>query len=233
MPPYERWSSLERKFIWRQGQHLTIVGLIGSGKTTLAKLLLQRRQFVIMLATKRLDPIYTELEQEGYKIVTTVADLEAAVAELEEGEPGRFIFKPPLSSPSKQAIRDQTEQFQQVLLYIYNSGNWAVFCDEIRYLTENLGLRSEFEVLWLQGRTLGISVVALTQRPVAIPLLAFDQAYYMFIFRVNHKDDIDRIADYSGQFGPQVEFTLPRLAPHDFLLIDLLHDRLVVSNAKT
>lgn len=233
MPPFMRWRDLERNFIWRQGQHITMVGLTESGKTTLAKELLKKRDFVIMLATKRIDPIYHELEAEGYVTVKSIDELEEKNKALEEGEKGRFIFKPQIKGVGRADIAVQAEEFAKCLLFIYNTGNWTVFSDEIRYLTDNLKLRAEFEVLWLQGRTLGIAVVALTQRPVAIPLLAFDQAYYQFVFRVNHRDDVDTVADYAGQFKAEVQFTLPRMVKHEFLFIDLFHDQLIRSNVKT
>jgi hypothetical protein len=233
MPPFVRWKDFIRNFIWRQGQHITIVGLTDSGKSTLAKELLRKRDFVIMLATKRLDPLYREFEQEGYVTVKSVDELVQKNKELKEGEKGRFIFKPPIKDVSKTALLDQAEEFRKVLVFIYQTGNWTVFSDEVRYLTDNLKLRAEFEVLWLQGRTLGIAIVALTQRPVSVPLLAFDQAYYQFIFRINHEDDIDTVARYSGSFKGDVRFTLPRLAKHDFLFIDLYHDQLFRSNVRT
>lgn len=233
MPRFVRWSSFIHKFIWRQGQHITIVGLTDSGKSTLAKELLRKRDFVIMLATKRLDPLYRDFEQEGYVTVKSVEELIQKNQELEEGEKGRFIFKPPIKDLSRESLLFQAEEFRKVLLFIYQTGNWTVFSDEVRYLTDNLKLRSEFEVLWLQGRTLGIAILALTQRPVSVPLLAFDQAYYQFIFRINHEDDVDTVARYAGSFKGDVKFTLPRLAKHDFLFIDLYHDQLLRSNVRT
>ena len=59
---------LERNFI--RGQHVTLIGKTGSGKTHMALALAEIRPYVIIAATKRRDPLLQEAGR-GYKVVET------------------------------------------------------------------------------------------------------------------------------------------------------------------
>lgn len=216
-PPFEPWAEFDANLVWRQGEHVTLAGGTGSGKTTFARQLLKRRRFVVVMATKSADSsLYDPLIAQGFVVKTKWAP------EFDEaGEPvdPLVIFKPPLSGGT--AGKDaQREAFRLALLNIFETGSedggWCVYCDEVRYLTEFLNLRTELELLWLQGRSLGVSVVAATQRPVSIPVLAFE-AQHLFVWRFSHKDDIDRISHFSGTLSPVVRQTVPRLPKHEVL----------------
>src|SRR2546423_5303392 len=78
-PPRVPWGSFAPLFRgeFRQGQHVTIIGPNGLGKTTLALRVADARSYVIFLATKRRDPLYDELVREwGYRRVTSLAAIE-------------------------------------------------------------------------------------------------------------------------------------------------------------
>lgn len=209
-PPFEAWPQFDRNFVWNQGEHITLTGQTGSGKTTFARQLLPRRRFVAVMATKREDPsLYEPLRAEGF--VTR-----SSWNPDPEEEP-RVIFKPPLIGG--RAGKDaQADAFRDALIAIFEEGGWCVYCDEIRYLTEFLRLQTELELLWLQGRSLGISVVGATQRPVSIPLLAFE-AQHLFTWRFTEKRDVDTISAFTGTLFPTVRQTLPRLPKHEVLHI--------------
>lgn len=208
--PYPEWLS---QFVWRQGEHMTLAGGTGSGKTTFARNLLTRRRYVVVMATKVKDPsLYDPLVAMGFKIVTKWEP------ELDEaGYPTEpwVIFKPPLKGgvAGKDA---QADAFRGALVDIFDEGNWCVYCDEVRYLTDFLNCKAELELLWQQGRSLGVSLVAATQRPVSIPILAFE-AQHLFVWRFSHKPDIDTISHFTGTLSPVVRQTVPRLPKHEVL----------------
>lgn len=212
IPPYVRWPTfLSDYFTWRQGEHLTLVGGTGSGKTTLARQVLPRRDYVVVLATKAKDTsLYDPLVREGYVVTDRF--------EPDHRDTPRVIYKPPLASPTKAALADQAEAFRTALVAIFQEGGWCIFCDEIRYLTETLKLRAEIELLYLQGRSLGVTMVAATQRPVSIPIVAF-QAPHLFSWGYKEKGDIDRIGEFTGELKPTIQTTLPRLPKHEVLYI--------------
>ncbi len=187
---------------------MTLAGGTGSGKTTFARQLLPRRKYVVVLATKKEDPsLYGPLLKQGFKMRSTWKP--------DPDEEPKIIFRPPLvgGSAGKDA---QREAFREVLIDIFESGRWCVYADEIRYLSEFLGLRTELELLWLQGRSLRVSVVCATQRPVSIPVLAWE-AQHLFVWRFSEKRDVDTISDFTGTLYPVVRQTVPRLPKHEVL----------------
>lgn len=222
VPPFERWDEFFRKFSrdWKQGEHVTMIGTTGSGKTTLGRQLLSLRDYVIVLATKqRDDSLYKPLEKLGYVTVSSVDQISQ--------ETPRVIFRPGLHSPDKAGMQAQADAFRDLLVTVYIDGGWCLYCDEVRYLTDNLGLKTEMETLWLQGRSLGVTIAAGTQRPVSIPLLAFDQAVHMFDWRNSDKESVRRMSEFAGGQQETVAKTIPLLPEHECLYINVRTDRLV------
>src|SRR5215471_7435759 len=71
MPPeIERisWPDFDSRFSWNQGEHVTLIGPTGLGKTTLALSILHRRRFVVVVACKPQDPLISDLKKAGYYI---------------------------------------------------------------------------------------------------------------------------------------------------------------------
>lgn len=207
-PPYEDWPTFQANLSWRQGEHVTLAGGTGSGKTTFARQLLPRRQFVVVLATKAEDPsLYEPLLKQGFVMRSTWPP-------NPDQEP-KVIFKPPLVG-GVAGIAAQRDAFGEMLIDVFESGRWCVYADEIRYITEFLKLSREMELLWLQGRSLEVSIVVSTQRPVSIPILAWE-AQHLFVWRFSEKRDVDTISDFTGPLYPVIRQTIPRLPKHEVL----------------
>jgi hypothetical protein len=231
-PDFQRWEQFKRWFMWerdngrgkergwRQGEHLTAVGRTESGKTTLLRELLPRRDYVVVMATKKQDPsLYEPLIAQGF-VLTDKFD---PSPDAEHGP--KVIFKPALRGPAPEDLLEQREAFREALAGIFAEGGWCVYCDEVRYLSDNLKLRADLEVLWLQGRTLGVTMVCGTQRPVSIPVLAFD-AHHLFYWKTADKRDILTMTEYVGVNQDVGRFTIPRLARHEVLYIDTVTDEM-------
>lgn len=220
IPPFVPWGRFLAETNFRQGEHITVVGSTGSGKTTLALRLLPYRKFTCVLATKNADEsLYPKLESDGY-VMTDDPELDAETDPL-------VIFRPKLEAPTAEAQEEQREKFQQVLIGIFNEGGWAVYGDEIRYLSDNLKLKRELELLWLQGRSLGITMVVSTQRPVSIPVVAFESASHLFLFRTTDQANIDRAAEFESANKPLLRYLLPRLPFHEVLYIEARTGRML------
>jgi hypothetical protein len=190
-----------------------MVGATGSGKTTLAQRMIDYRTYVAVMATKNRDPsLYPELMRKGYVLSDD--------PELNFAETPKVIFRPKLEAPTAKAKVAQTEAFREVLVNIFNEGGWCVYGDEVRYLVQNLGLATELETLWLQGRSLGVSMVVSTQRPVSIPVLAFESATHLFLFRATDRVNIQRASEFAAADADAIRYTLPRLPRYEVLHID-------------
>lgn len=211
--PFVDWDAFLANLEFNQGEDCTLVGAKGSGKTTLALKLLAYREFVLVLATKKADTsLYGPLQRKGFVITDD--------RELDWKRTPKVIFRPPLKDPSKEAIEEQAEAFRHVLVQVFEEGGWCVYGDEIRYLSDNLGLRVPIETLYLQGRSLGVSMVVSTQRPVSIPVIAFESATHLFLFRTTDRANIQRAAEFGGADVDVIRYTLPRLPRYEVLYVD-------------
>lgn len=204
------------------GDHVTLVGRTKSGKTTLARQLLVAYPYVVVLATKRKDPsLYSPLMEKGYRIIDDIGQLNFA-------EHPRYIFRPLLDldahGNTRSALDSQSDQFRELLLYSFDVGGICLYCDEVRYLTDNLGLSTEMETLWLQGRSLEVTMMAATQRPVSVPILAFTEPRHLFLFKNGEYNNVKRMSEFAGVNSDVARVTIPRLPPHEALYLDLHTD---------
>jgi hypothetical protein len=211
--PFIDWDQFLAEFAFEQGEHVTMVGATGSGKTTLALKLLEYREYMIVLATKNRDEsLYPKLQAKGY-LLTDETD-------LDYHNTPKVIFRPRLASPTGEAKEQQKEAFQRILVDVFNQGGWSLYGDEIRYLADNLGLRVELETLWLQGRSNHTSMIVATQRPVSIPVIAFESATHLFLFRMTDRANIQRASEFGGADVDRIRYTLPRLPRYEVLYVD-------------
>lgn len=189
---YVEWSQFLDQWKWKQGEHLTAVGPTGKGKTTFLVEALTKRDAIIFFATKKKDSTVDRLAKRGYKIVDDYRKINPEIHT-------RYILKPPFPNVGATELKLLHQQiYRDALMYVFRSGGWCVVADEIRYLTDTLKLQNEMELLWLQGRSLHITIACATQRPRAIPLEAYDQATHLVFWRDNDRQNQQRIAEISG-----------------------------------
>lgn len=207
--PFEQ---VKARMNWQQGEHITLVGPTGQGKTTLAMELMPLRTYPVVCATKptgKDDTLLKFRKRDGYKLITewppTTIDT-------------RLMFWPKLKVPEDQA--NQYRQIRLMLRNVFTRGSYAVLLDELRYVTETLGLKSEVELLWQQGRSLGVSVVACAQRPSHVPLLAYDQATHLFFWKDNDKRNVQRMGGLGAFDSKTIEGIIPHLERHEALYLN-------------
>lgn len=226
LAPFRPWSEFYDEFAraFDQGHHVTLVGRNGSGKTVLSQRVIDLRTYVAVAATKKRDPsLYAPLEKIGFEIVPYFYS--------EPLEHPRLIVRPEI--PTIKELRPKQQRvFGEMLDEVYQLGDWCVYADEVRYLTDTLRLAEQFEVLWLQGRSLGVSVVAGTQRPVSIPREAFSQARHFFFFAEYEKDNVDRMGEFAGRDSDLVRKIVMRLPEFEFLYVNTVTGDLVRSKVE-
>lgn len=200
------WVELEAKLKreWLPGEHVTLVGPTGAGKTHMMLTLARLCRYVLVIATKRRDPLVTKL-RETHKLT---ANLSRDVIWSYDGQPidRRLLFWPraPEKASAKQRHDMQAEAIRGALDWADKTGGWAVLVDELMWAAKQLRLQEELEAVWFQGRTQGVSMIAAAQRPRHVPLLAFSQATYVILWQTSDSQDIERLREISSGFPRQM-----------------------------
>lgn len=159
-------------FQWRQGEHLALTGRTGSGKTTLANVLLHARGYTLALRSKADDAPLPGARIRRASDFSSRPDVD------------RWLLDPPYER--------QLVEFWNALETVWREGHWTVYCDELWYLTQlkqgTHRLGDRIDRLLTQGRSKKITVVCGAQRPVQISRFALSQATHIVCFYGDNRD---------------------------------------------
>lgn len=184
-----------------------MVGPTGAGKTTLAQAILPRRDYAVVLASKPKDPVVASLRRlDSWQVTRTWPAY---------GQ--RLVLWPRIERT--EDLPRQREVFQACLTDAYRSGGWTIYADELQYICDYLRLGNLMELLWLQGRSLGLSVVAGAQRPRHVPLAAYSMATHLFLWRTRDAADLRRLSEIGGVDTKAVSAEVARLRGHQVLYV--------------
>ncbi|MDE3097597.1 MAG: hypothetical protein KGK07_16545, partial [Chloroflexota bacterium] len=154
---------------WRVGQHMSIVGRNGSGKSMLASRLLSQRRWRILIRTKPDD-----IEYPDALVVSTAAELMA------RRDVDAFVLDP--------EYERQPEEIWQTLEYAYRTEHWCVYIDELLIVDKQMALTPAIDKLLTQGRSKGISVVVGMQRPAQVSRFALSESMHVISFALERRD---------------------------------------------
>lgn len=212
--PLLPWDEFTPRFDWRQGEHVTLLGPTGTGKTTAAVQLLAKRSYVVAIGTKPKDATFEHLRRQlGYQVVPTLpaGKLPATGA--------RVIVWPRMTTLDRSAKRAIAGTVRDTLDRAYSAGGWTIFADEFAYLTNTLRLAPELADIWQQGRAAHVSLIGGSQRPRHIPLDAYSAASHLFLWRTNDDYDLKRLAGLNGVDSKLVRRLVPQLPRHHVLYV--------------
>lgn len=198
---------------WEQGEHVLIAAPSKSGKTTLAKSLLERRSHVVGFGVKPYDETLRKDFSE-YSFVQKWSEIEGWMSKV-------IIWPRPKRKESTAEFNArQRAIFQEAFDKLIRARNWCVFIDEGVYMSDakfgNVG--RQIEQLHYIGRSSGTSVVTLAQRPAFIPLAVISNASHAYIARTKLASDVKRLSDLGDVDPKELGRVLSALpSRHDFV----------------
>lgn len=230
LPPRVPWADFMAGWRWSQGEHLTVIGPTGTGKTTLLRAVSVKRYdaggAVAVLATKSRDTNLTRWAREDG--LTVVQSWPPAAPWFRRTPPDpapgvpwdhRVMVWPRLVNPDVD-LDAMAETHRRALLAMFAAGNWCIVAEELWYLVAELGLGRLLKAHWSQGRSAGLTIAGATQRPVDIPLLAYSSATHLFFFRDNDDVNLARIQGIGGLSSRVIRESVRALPSHDVLHVN-------------
>lgn len=215
---------LAHRFVWRQGEHVSLVGPTGGGKTTVALEILERRALCVVFANKPRDDTMKKLtKRDGWK-------LETKFQGYDPKKPRIVLWPKGDNMDNYEAV--QSKVYRDALDQLWHIGYYCLFFDEVRYICDNLKLRKKIELLWQQARALKISIVACTQRPAYVPVLMFDQATHLFFWCDNDEYNLKRIGGLGATNAKLIREIVGQLKKHQVLYLNTRTGDMVITLPK-
>lgn len=224
-PENVEWPAFAKQWPsqFRQGQHVTIIGPTGSGKTLLAQELIKPRSHVVATGVKHKDESMSQLTKQRWLRLNKWQDKPRNAT--------RLLLWPKESDITKvQAVHKET--FSYLLQDVYKKGSWCIWTDELRYMTDMIGLKKAYQLMYVAGRSNNISLVSAAQRPSHVPLEAYSQAQHLILFRTGDERDLQRAGGLNGNNAKQVSAAVADLPFHHFLHVNLMTGKQTISTLR-
>lgn len=216
------WKSFYESLNWRQGEHLSILGATGGGKTRLALALLPLRTYISFLATKPRDETITRYGRRNkYELIRKWPPSPRSE---------RVLLWPKFIKPGDEV--NQAKVFYEAMMAMFVEGGWSVYVDEAYYFSKVLKFDAILRIYWTQARSNDVTLIASTQRPRDVPLLMYDQATHLFFFRFRDKRDLDRLSEIGWLDGREIKENVARLQLHEFLYVNNITGKMVISKVE-
>lgn len=217
--PYVPWDKFAANFVWKQGEHVALIGPTGSGKTTLLLALIAFRKYVVVIGTKPADRTLAQLQRRGFKRI------EKWNPRLSPRAYPKRLLWPDASEVDSEA--EQRKEILAALKAIYKQKGWCVCIDELWYVIHHLKLEKTVKTYLQQARAINISLICATQRPAFVPLEVYDQSTHLFFWRDNDERNLSRISGISWLSAKVVKNSVARLPLHDVLYINTREGTLI------
>ena len=177
------------------GQRLLAVGRTGSGKSYLARRILG----VVPARRLILDP-KAEVSWPDAQTIQSADQLKRA------------------SSPTVilRCVAGDLDEWDRALWWAWHQGDLVVYIDELGLITDGPSPSPGLRACVTTGRSRGVTMVMLTQRPSGVPVIVRSEADKYAMFRLQHPRDREYMA---AVMGPEVLSYNPE--GHTFWFMDI------------
>jgi hypothetical protein len=211
--PHLDWQTFQLKFrgLWKQSEHVVIIGPTGSGKTQLLRNIADMRTYCTILATKPYDRSMEEIcRMDGY---TTFSSWPINLSP--HMFPKRILW--PDASTIHSVKLYQRPAFELAFEHIYVVGGWTLAIDELWFFTNVLKLGNVVKLYLTQARAMYITLMTCSQRTAWVPVEVFNQSTHHFYFAENDERNLNVIAGIAYRRREQIKDTIADLPRHHFL----------------
>lgn len=164
----------------KEGKRVTVIGRTGSGKTIAALYLLALEDWNLkpwIIIDFKGDPAIAQIPG------VTPIDIDDEIPD----DPGLYKIR---------FFPGQEKQLDDLMRRIWAHQNVGVFFDEGYMIAGERRYSPAYRTLLTQGRSMGIDVITLTQRPVELDKFAFSEASNLQIFDLALVDDQKKVGEY-------------------------------------
>lgn len=213
-------------------EHLAIYGQTGSGKSYFEKTILMERarlrgSRIVVVATKAADKTLTDT---GWPIVDTWPP--ATGWTKDKRRYNQVIYWARAHGLNRESQEYQRRKVEELLDKLWKpESNTIVAFDELAYICDDLGLKTEVTTYYREARANGITIVASTQRPNYVPRYMHSESTWSVFFAPKDQEDAERMAQVAGDktYYMRVFRELDR-RNYEFLLVHTLTGECVISS---
>lgn len=221
----ERWD-------YRTDEHVSWIGVTGSGKTTMMRQLLAvtatPRHPAVVLAVKPRDANMRKLAKEAnLKTVTAWPPVSVGLGQ----KPNGYVHWPKHTFDPDVDDERHRRQFRRSILDSYKRGKRILVFDEALSITSDLRLSREAVTVWSKGRAMECGLWAGTQKPTHVPLWMYSQAQHIFLANDPDMRARKRLSEIGGIDPRLIISCMSCLAPYEWVYVRTRDKKICVVGA--